>query len=462
MTAARPSNNARWILAAAVFGSGAAFLEGTVVNVALPAIGRDFDLGMDGLQWVITAYLLTLSALILLGGALGDRYSRVAVFRIGSIGFAFTTLGCAIAPNEWALDAARLLQGVAGAMLVPNSLAMLEDAYHGQDRAAAIGQWAAWSGVSTALGPLVGGWVVDAISWRWVFAAVIPFALLAAALTWHHTVDDANRSGSPRLDYIGAALITIGMAALIAALVEGPRVGFGRPLVLAGLVGGAALLVIFLFVERRSPNPLLPLEIFHSKEFSGANLATLLIYAALSGLLFLLMLELQNAVGYTALAAGASLLPVNVLMLVLSPRVGRLADRIGARIPMTVGALVAAAGMLLFMRVQPGARYLTSVLPAAVVFGLGLSLLVAPLTATVLGALDESRKGLASGVNNAVARLAGLLAAATLPLAAGLAGSEAAAGEALTRAFSRGMVICAVLCALGGGIAWVTVSGRRQ
>jgi EmrB/QacA subfamily drug resistance transporter len=415
------------------------------------------------LQWVLNAYLLTLSALMLLGGALGDRFSRVAVFRLGALGFAVSTIGCAIAPNVIVLDVARFIQGVAGALLVPNSLAMLEDAYHGEARATAIGRWAAWSSVSTAAGPLVGGWVADTVSWRWVFAAVVPFALAAAALTWRHEPSTGRRRPTTgHIDYLGAALVTLGMGGVVAGLVEGPRLGFGEPMILGALIGGAALLVAFVLVEARSKNPILPLDVFRSRAFTGANLFTLCVYAALSGLIFLLMLELQNVLGYSALIAGASLLPVNALMLVLSPQAGRLAERIGARTPMTVGALVVALGMALFTRVGPGGSYVTTLLPALIVFGVGLSALVAPLTASVLAAVDDARTGLASAVNNSVARLAGLLATSALPLAAGLTGEGGLRGETLTRGFHRAMWICAALSVIGAVIAWLTVRGKER
>jgi EmrB/QacA subfamily drug resistance transporter len=427
--------------------------------VALPAIARDFHLGIAGLQWVLNGYLLTLSALMLLGGALGDRFSRRAVFAFGLAGFSVASIGCALAPNLALLVVARVLQGAAGALVVPNSLALLETTFSGEERGAAVGHWAAWSAVSAAFGPLVGGWLVDAGSWRWVFVFIAPFA--AAAVVAVGVGRDARESAAakPAVDYPGAALVTLGLAGIVGALIVGPGVGFARPDVLAAGIGGVALLVAFVAVERRATSPLMPLDIFRERQFTGVNATTLLVYAAMNGLLFLLMLQLQSVVGYSALQAGASLLPINVLMLVLSPVAGRAAARVGPRLLIAGGALVAAGGMLLFTRVQPGARYATSVLPAAIVFGTGLASLVAPLTSVALGALGERRAGLASGVNNAVARLAGLLAVAVLPLAAGLGGVQELRGGAVASGFARAMMICAVLCAAGSAIAAVTIRG---
>ena len=445
-----------------ILGSGAVFVEGSVTMVALPAIARDFHLGIAGLQWVLNGYLLTLSTLILLGGALGDRYARRAVFVLGLAGFSVASIACALAPNLPLLVAARVLQGAAGALVVPNSLALLETTFSGAERGAAVGHWAAWSAVSGAFGPLVGGWLVDAASWRWVFVCIAPFA--AAAVVAVGMGRDAHESAAakPDVDYAGAALVTLGLAGIVGALIVGPDAGFTRPGVLAAAIGGVALLLAFVAVERRATSPLVPLDVFREREFVGVNATTLVVYAALNGLFFLLMLQLQSVLGYSALRAGASLLPINVLMLVLSPVAGRAAARVGPRLLMTGGSLVAAGGMLLFTRVQPGARYATSALPAAILFGVGLSSLVAPLTSVALGALGERRAGLASGVNNAVARLAGLLAVAVLPLAAGLGGVRELRGRAFAGGFARGMMICAALCAAGSVIAAVTIRGSRR
>ena len=458
------SKHSRWILIASILGSGTAFLEATVVNVALPTIGRSFGIGVVGLEAVANGYALTLTALMLLGGALGDRLRRTRVFAIGLCGFALGCAGCAVAPNAAILVGCRVLQGVFAALLVPNSLAMLETAFTGEARGVAIGQWSAWSAVSTAIGPLLGGWLVDRVSWRWVFGSMIPFALAAAWIALRHgEAVERQSSVAPAaadgIDYTGAALITLALAGLVASLTLATTQGLSA-LVLGLGVGGFIAVVLYVIVERRSSHPLVPPSIFRSRVFTGANIVTLLVYAALSGLLFMLMLELQDTMGYSALAAGASLLPVNALMLLISPTAGRLAQRMGPRLPLTVGAFTAAAGMAMFARVRPGATYLAVLLPATLVFGLGLSILVAPLTVAVLGALDERMAGLASGVNNAVARLGGLLATAALPLAAGVAG----AGPVHTNfaaGFTRGMWINAGVCATGGLVAWLALPHQR-
>jgi len=355
-----------------------------------------------------------------------------------------------------------LVQGIAGALVVPNSLALLETTFTGHERGVAIGRWAAWSGISTAVGPLAGGWLVDAASWRWVFVSVLPFALVAASLAFRHSVDGHRRKETGPLDYVGAALVTLGLAGIVGALITGPDAGFSSPLVLVTGSLGIVLTVAFFIVESRSENPLLPLDVFKSRQFFGANLNTLLVYAALNGLFFLLMLQLQNGLGYSALSAGASLLPINALLLVLSPRAGRLAERIGARLPMTIGSVVAGLGILLFMRVRPETSYLTATLPALLVFGTGLGLLVAPLTLAALQSLGERRAGIASGVNNAAARLAGLLATASIPVAAGIGGSHEPRGALLASAFVRAMMISAVLCGLGAIVAFALISGQER
>ena len=458
------STAGRWILAASILGSGAVFLEGSVVSVAMPAIGRDLGLGMAGLQWVMNGYLLTLSALMLFGGALGDRGSRPRVFALGLIGFAVSSICCGLAPNIALLIAARVVQGIAGALVVPNSLALLETTFHGEARGAAIGKWSAWSGASTALGPFAGGWLVDAASWRFVFFSIVPFAVAAAWIAFRHaTAAEKSTKGqsSSSLDYAGAVLATLGLAGVVGALITGPDAGFTSPLVLTSLIAGLLLLGGFVFVESRAQTPLLPLDVFGHREFVAANLNTLFVYASLNGLFFLLMLQLQNGLHYSAVVAGASLLPVNALLLLISPRSGHLAERIGARIPMAAGSLIAAVGMLLFTRVKPGASYVTTLLPALIVFGIGLGLLVAPLTTVALRSLGEKRAGIASGVNNAAARLAGLLATAAIPVAAGLAGSRRPSGAALAGAFTKAMVICAALCGVGAIVAATMISGKK-
>jgi EmrB/QacA subfamily drug resistance transporter len=442
----------RWTVAAAVLSSGAVFVESTVVTVALPALGRDLHLGLDGLQWVVNSYLLTLSALMLIGGSLGDLYGHRRVLMGGLAAFTGASALAALAPSAPVLLGVRLAQGAAGAILVPNTLALLNGLIQPSDRGAAIGRWSAWSAVSTALGPLLGGWMVDALSWRWVFAVPVPFGLMALWIAAAKVPPEPLAANRPRqLDLAGTVLVTLGLGAVTWALIEAPDRGPAGALVPTAAAAGAALLAAFLAHEWRAREPMLPLAMFRSSQFSGTNAVTLLVYAALGGLFFLLTLQLQDGLGYRAIAAGAALLPINVLMLALSPAAGRLGQRYGPRWPIAVGSVVAAGGMLLLERVQPGVSYARGVLPGILVFGLGLALLVAPLTAAVLGAVQEGQGGIASAVNNAAARLAGLLATATLPLAAGLMGPADPAG------YARAMRLAAGLCLAGSIVAVATI-----
>lgn len=446
----------RWVVAAVVLGSAGPFIATTAVNVALPAIGGAFGLGISGVQWTVNSYLLTLGALILLGGALGDRYGHRSTFLAGLVGFGATSLLCALAPTAPLLFAARVLQGAAGALLVPTSLALVNSVFPESDRGAAVGMWAGWSAVATALGPFVGGWLVDVGSWRGVFAFVVPVVAAAVPIARRY-VPETRVGGARRIDVSGAVLVTLGLAGLTAALVEGPRLGFSHPGVAGSGVAGLALLGAFVLAQRHSAGPLVPPALFASRQFTGANVVTLLCYTALGGALFFLMLQLQNVVGYSALAAGAALAPINVAMLLLSPLAGRVAQRIGPAAPMTVGPVLAAGGFVLLAGVRPGVGYLTGVLPGVAVFGLGLAILVAPLTAAVLAAVPEGHAGVGSAVNNAVARVAGLLAAAALPWAAGIGGAGGLAGAAFSAGYGRAMWICAALCVAGGLVAAATI-----
>ncbi len=450
------SATGRWVLLATVLGSGMAFLDGTVVNVALPAIADDLDAGLSGLQWTLDAYLVTLASLLLLGGSLGDQFGRRRVYLLGMAAFTAASLLCGVAPNIQLLIAARALQGVGAAMLVPGSLAIISSVFHPDDRARAIGAWSALAGATAAIGPFLGGWLIDGVSWRLIFVINLPIAAVAGFVTLVHVPETrpatpAHAHAPP--DIAGAVTVSVGLAALAYALIEGAG-GFGPAEAGAAAVGILAL-VAFVVVERGSPRPMLPLGIFRSRQFTGANLTTLAVYAALGGTLFLLVLELQLVLGYSALEAGASLLPVTMIMLLLSSRMGALAQRIGPRWPMTVGPLIVAGGLLLLARVGPGAGYLTDVLPAVAVFGLGLATTVAPLTAAVLAAVDDDHMGVASGVNNAVARVAGLLAVAVLPAAVGL--DLAAGPEALTDGVRRAMLAGAALAVVGGLVAYLTI-----
>jgi EmrB/QacA subfamily drug resistance transporter len=443
---------ARWVLGATVLGSGIAFLDGTIVNVALPAIGKDLHTGVSGLQWTIDAYLVTLTALLLFGGALGDRFGRKRMFVAGLVSFSVASVGCALAPSATVLAVARAVQGAAGALLVPGSLAIIGSSFHDSDRGRAIGAWSGLAGISSAVGPFLGGWLIDTFSWRWVFFVNLPLAVAAVTITLRH-VPESRAATSQAIDGWGAVLAASGLTAVSWALIESDN-GVGASQLVSGIIGVGAL-VTFLVVESRSSHPMMPLRLFRSRSFSGSNGTTLAVYAALSAALFMVVLELQIALHYSALEAGSSLVPVTILMLALSSRSGALAQRIGARLQMTVGPVIIAGGLLLFARIGPGGHYATTVLPAAIVFGLGLSCTVAPLTATVLASVDDAELGVASGINNAVSRLAGLLAVAVLPAVVGL--DTTLAPALLTHRVGIALRICAVLSAIGGAIAWATV-----
>jgi EmrB/QacA subfamily drug resistance transporter len=457
------SAKGRWALAAVILGSGAAFLEGSVVTVALPAIGRDLGLEFGGLQWVMNAYLLTLSALMITGGSLGDLYGRRRIFILGLLGFAATSLLCMIAPSGGVLIAARVMQGAAAALLVPTSLAIVEAGFAEEDRGRAIGAWSGWSGISSLIGPFLGGWLIDAASWRWVFGIVVIAALGAAWLGARHLPETrGERVAGQSVDWAGAALVSAGLGAITYALVEAGGRGLGDPIVATAGILGCLLVLGFLLVERRSSAPMLPLAVFRSRQFSGANLATLANYLGIGAMFFFLSLQLQDVLGYSALAAGAASFPATAIMLVFSPQAGALGQRIGPRIPMTVGPLVLAVGLVMLSGIEQGDSYLPSVLPGVVVFGVGMTIFVAPLTAAVLGALPDERAGIASAVNNAVARLAQLLAGSALPAAAGLSASTAVAPGAFSDGFQTAMLIAAAVAALGGVIAWLSIRGPER
>ncbi len=446
----------RWTLFAMVLGSGMAFLDATVVNIALPSIAADLGGGASGLQWTINAYTLTLASFILLGGSLGDRFGRRRVFTIGVVWFSLASLLCGLAPNIATLIAARALQGVGGALLTPGALAILQSSFVQQDRMKAIGAWSGLGGVAGAAGPFLGGWLVEAGNWRLVFFINLPLAALVVAVTLRHVPESVDPSAGTRVDVAGALLAACGLAGLTYGFTSWPEYGLADIRVLGALAVGFAGLAGFVEVERRTTYPMLPLELFASRVFDSANVVTFAMYAALGGVFFLVVVNLQVVSGFSPLRAGTALLPVTVLMLLLSARAGGLATRIGPRIPMTVGPLVCALGLVLLSRIGAGAVYLADVLPAAIVLGLGLSLTVAPLTSTALAAADDRHAGVASGVNNAVARTAGLLAVAILPLASGL-GTSLTDPAALAPAYETSMLICACLLGFAGVLSWFSI-----
>jgi EmrB/QacA subfamily drug resistance transporter len=444
----------RWVVAAAVLGSGVAFIDSTVVNAALPAIHRDLHANLADLQWVITSYLLTLGALMVIGGSLGDLFGRRRIFVIGLLGFGLTSILSGAAPSIEALIAARALQGIAAAMLVPGSLAIISASFRPEDRGAAIGAWSGLAGVTTAIGPFLGGWLIDSFTWRLVFFINPPIVLVTVLVTQRHVPETIETTADRHVDVLGGSVLALGLAGVVYALIEGPSRGWSGATVALGIVGVVAL-ASFLVIEARSPHPMVPLSVFRSRQFSGANAVTFVVYAALSAVTFLLVVHLQTDLGYSALAAGASLLPLTVLMLLFSARAGAWSQRIGPRLPMTIGPIIVGAGAALLARVDVGSSYWTTVFPAAIVLGVGLTITVAPLTAAVLAAIDDEHAGIGSAINNAVSRIAGLLAVAVLPAAAGLATSGGSLD--LAHGFGRAMGIAGALAAAGGVLAWLTI-----
>ncbi len=493
-------------LVATILGSTVVFLDSTVVNVALPAISDDLDAGLAGQQWVVESYMLTLVALLLVGGSLGDQFGRRRMFVFGLIAFGATSALCAIAPSVELLIAARALQGIAGALLVPGSLAIVAASFEGAARGKAVGTWTAWTGIATVFGPAGGGAMIEALSWRAIFWVNLPLIALTVWLTLHSVSESRDPDAFRGIDWAGIGLSAAGLGGPVFALIEQPAHGWSDPLVFVPLIGGLACLVLFLVHEARAQHPMLELSLFRIRNFWVANLTTLTAYAGLIGGLFFVGLFLQQVAGYTPVQAGLATTPISVILFVLSPRFGRVASGTGPRLPMTLGPIVGGIGLLLLLRVGSDADYLSEVLPAILVFGLGLAATVAPLTATVLDSVDEHRVGIASGVNNGIARVAGLLAIAILgavisahfsssldeglgdaPLAAAAAGAvveakeeplavpaarrlpeaertriRAAAADASTSAFHLGIGIAAVLMILGGIVSGVGIENPRR
>lgn len=401
-------------LVATILGSTIVFLDGTVVNVALPAISDELDAGLADQQWIVESYMLATVSLLLVGGSLGDQFGRKRLFVIGLIGFAITSILCALAPTSEVLIGARTLQGFAGALLVPGSLAILTATFEGAERGKAIGTWTAWTGIATVLGPAGGGALVEALSWRAIFWVNIPLivacVMLARACVRESVDPEADRS----IDWLGIGLSALGLGGPVFALIEQPAHGWSDPIVYVPLIGGVALFTLFLVWESRYSHAMLDLSLFRIRNFAVTNVETLIVYAGLIGAMFFVTLFLQQTVGYSPLAAGFATTPISLILFLLSPRFGRIATSTGPRIPMCVGPIVGGAGLMLLMRVNADATYLTDVLPAVVIFGLGLSATVAPLTATALNSVEERHAGIASGINNGVSRMAGLLAIAVL------------------------------------------------
>lgn len=493
-------------LIATILGSTVVFLDGTVVNVALPAISESLDVGLAGQQWVVEAYSLALVSLLLVGGSLGDQFGRRRIFVIGLVGFGATSILCAIAPTAEFLIAARALQGVAGALLVPGSLAIVASTFEGAARGKAVGTWTAWTGIATVIGPAGGGALIEITSWRAIFWVNIPLIAATVLLTLHSVEESRDEDAFLGIDWAGIALSAVGLGAPTFALIEQPARGWEDPVVWGSMVVGLLCFGLFILREATARHPMLPLGLFRIRNFWVTNLTTLSTYAGLIGGLFFVGLYLQQVVGYSPLEAGLATTPISILMFFLSPRFGRMASGTGPRLPMTAGPIIGGIGLLMLMMIDTEANYLVDVLPGLLIFGIGLSATVAPLTATVLDSVDEHRVGIASGVNNGVSRVAGLLAIAVLgavisasfgaklddelgaaplsgagtaavseakekPLAVpdtdGVPSADAervmaAAEDASTSSFRLGIAIAGILMILGGIVAGLGIQNPRR
>lgn len=450
---ARGTAQGRWVLAAAVLGSGMAMLDGTVVNIALRNVGEDLDASISELQWVVNAYLLALASLILVGGSLGDRLGRRRVFMIGVAWFAVASALCGLAQNPEQLIVARLAQGVGAALLTPGSLAMIQGSFRVVDRGRVIGQWAGLGGIAAAIGPLLGGWIVDNASWRWIFLINVPVAVAVLLVTARHVPESRDPEAASRFDVLGALLGAAGLGGATYALIEAGS--SPRSYVVVAAVLGVVSLVAFVVVERRRQDALVPMHLFGSRTFSVANVMTLLVYGALGAMLFFLVLQLQVTSGYSPLQAGLSTLPLTLVMLVFSSRSGALAAGIGPRLPLSLGPVLCGAGVLLLRLIDEDVNYWVDVLPGVLVFASGLVLLVAPLTSSVLAAAPDRYAGIASGINNAIARTGSLLAVAALPAIVGITGADYERPEVFTAGYAQAMLISAVLLLAGGLVSFV-------
>lgn len=446
----------RWVITATVLGSAMAAIDATVVGIALPSIGRQFHAQLGGLQWVVTGYTLALSALLLAGGSLGDLRGRRKIFCVGVVWFSLASAACALAPNITVLVVTRVLQGVGAALLTPGSLAIIEASFDRDDRGRAIGLWSGLGGVATAAGPLLGGYLVAAASWRWIFVINLPVGAAVLLFSLRH-VPESQDPEARGLDVAGAVLAMVALAGFTYGLIEAPTRGWSDPLVVAGLGAGVIAGAVFVVAERSSAGPMLPLKLFRARQFAVTNGVTFLVYAALGGVLFLLPTTLQVVGHYSPLESGAALLPLTAIMLVLSSRSGRLATRIGPRLQMSVGPLVCGAGIALLYRVGGDPSYVSVVLPAVVVLGLGLATTVAPLTTTALGSAPADHAGLASAVNNDFARVGSLVAVAVLPALSGISGASYLHRVALAGGFRHAMLVSALCCGAGGVISWLGI-----
>lgn len=500
------STRGKLALTATILASAMVFLDTTVVTIALPKIQGEFGGGFAGLQWIADAYFVTLTAFLLLGGSFGDLFGRRRAFVVGLIGFSIGSVACGAAPTLGVLILARALQGIGGALLVPGSLAIITASFRPDERGRAIGIWAAASGIGAAVGPLFGGALIDALSWRWIFLINLPLAVATLLMTYRAVPESRDETSEKKLDFAGGISAAIGLGGATYALIESPTLGLydQKVMIAAGL--GLVGLITFFIVERRGAHPMVPMSIFRNMTFSGVNAATLFIYFAINAAFFYLILGMQQIHHYSALAAGSAILPITVILLLGSSTVGKISDKVGPRLPMTIGSLICALGLLVAAFRGGTANYWTSIFPVVMIFGIGLTLIVAPLTTAVLSALEERRAGVASGINNAVARLAGLLAFAILPaislapfttsLKAGLmdlpltgdqrtaivAAADAQGGleppadispalrhrvgdvveSAFLDGYTRAMLLAAILVALGGLISFATVRKPKQ
>jgi EmrB/QacA subfamily drug resistance transporter len=438
----------RLTLLATIFGSGIVFLDGTIVNLALPSISKDLSASFAQLQWIADGYLLSLASLMLLGGSLGDILGRKKVYLVGLYGFGAFSLLCGLAPNSEFLILFRLMQGIFGALLVPGSLAIINTNFPLAERGKAIGQWSAWSGATTAIGPLVGGYLIDAASWRWIFLINVPLIAVCIVLTTKG-VEESKTTMGRKVDFGGAAFAAFTMAGITYGLIEGPANHWQAKSVLP-LIVGLVFAVIFLWYERRKRDPMVPLTLFRSRNFSGSNAMTFTMYGALAGFMFALVIYLQTKMGYSAIKAGISFLPVTILLLLLSKRIGGLSTKYGPKMFMTIGPAIAGIGILLLVNLQPGDSYITFLLPRVILFGVGLSIMVAPLTTTVMTSVSELSSGIASAINNVVSRVGGLVVIALL----GLLGAE--------HVFKFSIVLCGVLAISAGVISFFTIKNPKK